>query len=203
MGKKKRGIYDKKKTDILSQDPLWPIVRRYAVSEVHPLMKKIKNNEVDDKLRLVLINYLIVRTVTIFEVFLMNHAHRLATKNKTKTRELFSVIEEIASIEDQVISSFSFTRLKDVNRVFSTLMGADFLSKIKAESVIYAPDYQYEQEQIPYTKPLHKNWDNVCTIFDLRHKIVHKNKLVDLKYSEVKNLVGGLLQFMMCTTMVV
>jgi len=202
MANKKRGAYDKKKTDILTQDPLWPIVRRFAASEVHPLLKQIKNNEVDDKTRKVFINYLIVRTVSIFEIFLMNQAHRLAKKDKRKTRKLFSEIKTNASIEDQVISAFSYMKLENINQVFSALLDMDFLSKIKKESVEYAPNYQYEVEQIPYTKPLHKNWDSVSKIIELRHDIVHHNKLVDLKYGEIKNLIGSLLQFMMCSVMV-
>ena len=199
---KKRGVFDKKKKIALSDAHLWPIVRRFALSEVHPLLKKIKNNEVDDKTRKVFINYLIVRTVSIFEIFLMNQAHRLAKKDKRKTRKLFTDIKINASIEDQVISAFSYMKLENINQVFSALLDVDFLTEIKKESVVYAPNYQYESEQIPYTKPLHKNWDSVSKIIELRHNIVHHNKLVDLKYGEIKNLIGSLLQFMMCSLMV-
>ena len=201
MVNKKRGLFDKKKRNVLRKSALWPLVRYYAVYEAKPLLEKIRKKEVDKNTRKLFMNYLIVRTVTIFEIFLINYAYRRAKGNRN-ARKLFTDIKTNVSLGDQVISTFSFVKLEDLDQVFSTLLDIDFLKEIKKESVEYAPNYQFEREQIPYTKPLHKNWNFVCKIFDLRHGIVHRDKLVDLKYSEIKNLVGGLFQFMMCSHMI-
>lgn len=167
-----------------------------------PLLQEIKKRRRGDVLRKSLINYLIIRAVTIFEIFLINEAHRLAKKNKKRTKKLFSDIKTNYTLEDQLISSYSFTKLEDIDHVFSTLLDNSYLSEIKKESIKYALDYYLEDAHIRYTTPLHKNWDNVCKIFDFRPDIVHHNRLVDLQYHEIRNLVGGIIQFLMCSIMV-
>ncbi|HSF27719.1 MAG TPA: hypothetical protein VLA53_01675, partial [Nitrosopumilaceae archaeon] len=55
---------------------------------------------------------------------------------------------------------------------------------------------------IKNSKYLHKNWEKVCGIFKLRHDIIHHNKLANFRYSDVRDLVGGTIQFLMCSIMV-
>ena len=93
---------------------------------------------------------------------MLNEAHRLAKRDKRKTKKLFTDIKTNATLEDQVISAYSFTKIENVDTVFSALLNIKFLEEIKKESVRYAPDYFYELEHVKYTKPLHKNWENVC-----------------------------------------
>jgi len=203
MVDKKRGSYNKIKKNAIRPGSLWPLVRQFANQEAKPILELTKNPKINAHHRKALMNYLVVRTVTIFEMFLLNEAHRLAKKDRRKTKKLFTHIQTNASIEDQLISVYSFTKLSDVDHVFSTLLDKKFLAEIKNQSIQYAPDYSYEPAHIPYTKPLHNNWDFVCKIFELRNGIVHHNRLVNFaKYSEIRNLIGGIIQFLMCSSTV-
>lgn len=202
MGIKKRGIVNKKRKAILT-DAKWLIVRNYAVGEAKPLLQEVRKRKKGDKFRKALINYLIVRTVSIFEIFHINMAYDCTSSRRRNARKLFTEIKTNATIADQIISSFSFMDLEQVNQVFSTMLDTDFFTEIKNQSVRYAPDYYIEREHISHTRLLHKNWDYVCSIFDIRHDIVHHNKPVDLKYSEIRDLIGGLMEFMMCSLMII
>lgn len=199
---KKRGKFSEQNKKAIYEGKEYPRIRGFSNHEVKPLLREIQRTT-NDSVRKALTNYLIIRTVTIFETYLITEAYKLSKKNKKNAQQLFSDIKVGVPLHDQVISAFSFTNLNDVNYVFSTLLDLEFLQEIKQESIRYEPDYFLEDAHIKRTKPLHKNWDFVCSIFQLRHDIVHHNKLVELKYSEIRNLIGGVLQFLMCVIMVI
>ena len=187
MGDKKKGSVSKQKLKaVLEHEHLWPRVRVYAVHEMKPMIEEIKKRHLNDVIRKSLVNYSIIRSVSIFEMYLLNLAHRLARNDSDKTKNLFSDIKTSMTLEDQLVSVFSFTNLGDINNVFSNFLDGDFLSEIKKESIDYAPDYWYESEHIPYTKPLHKNWDEFIKIFEIRNDIIHHNKLVNFEYSPLR-----------------
>jgi|GEM_PF-6843690 len=202
MGNKKRGTFSQIKRRAITGGALYPMLVRFSTLEAQPLLQEIKNKQQGDILRKALVNYLIIRSVTIFEIFLINEAYRLAKHHRRKTKELFTDVKTNVPLADQLISTYSFTKLEDIDFVFSTLISKNYLSAIKADSVEYEPDYYLESAHIKRTKPLHKNWDNVCKIFELRHDIVHHNKLIDLKYSQLRNLLGGIIQFLMSSIIV-
>ena len=204
MGDKKKGSVSKQKLKaVLEHEHLWPRVRVYAVHEMKPMIEEIKKRHLNDVIRKSLVNYSIIRSVSIFEMYLLNLAHRLARNDSDKTKNLFSDIKPSMTLEDQLVSVFSFTNLGDINNVFSNFLDGDFLSEIKKESIDYAPDYWYESEHIPYTKPLHKNWDEFIKIFEIRNDIIHHNKLVNFEYSYLRNLLGNTMQFLMCASGIV
>ena len=204
MGDKKRGSVSKQKLKaVLENEHLWPRVRVYAVHEMKPIVAEIKKRYPNDVIRKSLVNYSIIRTVSVFEIYLLNLSHRLARHDPDKTKNLFSDIKTSETLENQLVSVFSFTKLEDINNVFSNFIDEDFLTKIQKESVEYAPDYWYESEHMPYTKPLHKNWDEFIKIFEIRHDIIHHNKLVNFQYSYLKNLLGNTMQFLMCASGIV
>lgn len=196
---KKRGIFDKRKKKALVGGHLYPRLKQFSILEAQPILKEIKKRKKGDKIRIFLTNYLIVRSVSIFENFLLNEAYRL-TKGNRRSKELFSSIQTNASLADQVISTYSFMKLDEVNRVFSALLHIEnFLSAIKEESIEYAPDYSLEDAHIKNTNPLHKNWDTFLKIFDLRHDIIHHNKHFNLDYTNIRNYVGIIIQFLLCS----
>ncbi len=118
MADKKRGTFSKRKKNALFNENLYLHLRRHAKKEVIPILKEIRTRKKNDKVRIALSNHLIVKAVSMFEIFLLNQACR-------KSRQLFSQIQTNATISDQVISSFSFMNLDDVNTVFSVLLGVD------------------------------------------------------------------------------
>ncbi|AFS82994.1 hypothetical protein [Candidatus Nitrosopumilus sediminis] len=203
MVDKRRGTFSKRKKNALFNEKLYPRLRIYTEKEVIPILEEIKSRKKNDKVRIALSNHLIVKAVSMFETFLLNQAYRKSKRNR-KSRQLFSQIQTNATISDQIISSFSFMNLDDVNTVFSVLLGVDdYLAEIKDESVQYADGYSYEYAHIKYTNPFHKNWDVFLKIFDIRHDIVHNNKQYVFDYSEIRNFVGTINQFLMCSVIVV
>ena len=204
MGDKKRGSISKPKLKaVLENEHLWPMVRVYAIDEMKPTVAEIKKRHHNDIIRKSLVNHSIIRTVSIFEIYLLNQAHRLARNDPNKTKSLFSDIKINETLENQLISTYSFTKLSDINNVFSNFIDGDFLTEIKKESIDYASDYWYEVEHMPYTKPLHKNWNEFIKIFEIRHDIIHHNKLVNFEYTYLRNLLGNTMQFLMCASGIV
>lgn len=202
MVNKKRGIFDKRKKNALFNGRLYPRLVRYTSREITPILKEIKLRKKNDKVRIALSNYLIVKAVSVFENFLLNQAYRLSKRN-SRSKKLFSQIQTNATISDQIISSFSFMNLDDVNHVFSVLLDVDdYLEEIKSESVRYADSYQYEYAHIKYTNPFHKNWNIFLKVFEIRHDIVHHNRQHVFDYSQIRNFVGTINQFLMCSMMV-
>lgn len=181
---------------------LYMMLSQFSNSEAKPFLEEIKNRRQGDKVRKVLVNYLIIRTVTICEMFLLNQAHRLAKNNPKKAEKLLPNVDPNVPVEEQLLRKYGYMRLEKIDLVFSTLLGKHFLSEIKADSVKYAPDYYLESAHIRYTTPLYKNWNKVVKIFVLRHDIVHQNNLVDLKYTDIRNVIGGMIQFLMSSIIV-
>lgn len=202
MTNKKRGRFEKQKKRALFLGHVYTKLRRFSETEAKPILEEIKKRRKNDKIRIHLANYLIVRSVTMFEIFLLNQAYRKSMKNP-RAKKLFSHIQTNATIAEQVISSFSFMNLDDVNDVFSVLLNIDdYLEEIKKESIKYADSYSYEYAHIRYTNLLHKNWNVFLKVFELRHDIIHHNKHYVFNYFEIRNFVGMVIQFLMCSIMV-
>lgn len=199
MTNKKRGRFEKQKKKALFSGYEYPELRRFSGTEAKPILEEIKKRRKNDKIRIHLANYLIVRSVTMFEVFLLNQAYRKSKRNP-RAKKLFSHIQTNGTIAEQVISSFSFMNLDDINNVFSILLNIDdYLEEIKKESIWYADSYSYEDAHIKYTNPLHKNWNVFLKVFELRHDIIHHNKHYVFNYFEIRNFVGMIIQFLMCS----
>ncbi len=128
---------------------------------------------------------------------MLNSAGNLINKHYAKM--LFSKVRSDVPLDHQLASSFNFADINIVNHVMTKLLGKDFLKEVYDESIEYYPDYYLEREHITYTRALHNNWESVLKIFEYRNEIIHHNKLYDFKYSEIRNLIGGTLQFIMCS----
>jgi len=176
---------------------------RYAkVHEIDPILLEIKKRKKGDFIRKSLCNFIIIRTVSIFEFYMLNEIGRLADKDKKTASEFFKDVRIDVPISHQLASMYNFAHIKDVNMLMSKFIGEDFLKAIFTESIEYAPNYSLEREHVKYTKPLHKNWKNVLEIFDYRDNIIHHRKLYDFTWTEIRNIVGGIMQFILCSLMV-
>lgn len=203
MSKKRKSKIDRNKIQAIRDGALWSIIRQFTQTELHPLLQEIRNRKQDDRIRNVLMNYLLIRTVTVFENFMLNLAVRYIHKHKDVAKELLIDPKLDDTIGEQLASTRSFINLDDIGLVFSTFLKKDFFSEIKNESIRHAPDYQYEFEHITYASPLHKNWNKFENIFELRHQIVHHNKLTTLGWKEYRDMIESVLDFMMCSIMIV
>lgn len=196
MSKKRRSIHSKRKTKSLHHSFTYPPMRNFANNEAKPILAEIKSRKVNDIIRKSLINYLVIRSVTIFEHYFINEAQKLG--ERVKQEDLDKLLDNIIPDKpkgEQLASSFNYANLNHINHVFSTLLNMDFLNEIKHDSEINYRDYYYEDVHIPWATPLHKNWNNFLMAFDLRDDIVHHNKNANLSYSQIRNLVESVLDF--------
>ena len=209
MSRKRKGRIDKHKQQALIIGRVWPTVRRYANIEAKPILIEIKNRtrKTDQIVRKALINYMIIRSMAMLEHFLVNELKKFVDQYTNKI-DLADFITNPSDFKKDskskvLISSFSYSNPKDIQFVFSRLLHINFFDEIKQESKEYAPYFSLEQEHIPYTKPIHKNWNELMQIFKLRHDIVHHNKLVNLQYHKIRNFVGGMMHMVHCADMVI
>lgn len=205
MGKKKIGGIDQKRVGSVSRSRLYhPLVRQFSEKEAQPILKEIqKRKNLNDPVRTGLVNYLILRCITVFEHYFRSTVKRYADdpKNNVKLSDFFRSSSRTDSIGDQIISKYNFMDMQTINFVMSKLFKTNFLKAIKNESIEYAPNYSLEHAQIKYTKPLNKNWNKFMFIFEKRDSISHENKLYKMQYTDIKNFVGNIIQFMMCAEM--
>jgi len=205
MGKKRKGRANSRKNGTVRMGRMWPTIRRYAQSEAQPLLKKIKSltKKNEQPYRIALTNYLIVRSVTMLEHFLVNELKKFVDAHEDQI-DINDFITNPKDFKKEskskiLISTFSYSNPKDIQFIFSGLLKINFFDEIKQESKEYAPYFSLELEHIPYTKPIHKNWEEVLQTFMIRHNIVHNNKLVNLPYHKIRNLVGGMMQLIHCS----
>jgi len=198
-----RGV-NQRKIQAIREGPLWHIVRSFANGEMRLLLEEIKDRKMDDALRTLLMNYLIVRIVTIFEVFMLNLAVRYIQQNPQVATEVLDKPKIDDTIGQQLASTYSFMDKENVNMIFSGFIGKHFFREIRKRSVEYASDYCYEFEHIRFASPLHKNWEKFERIIELRHGIIHQNKLVvHYQWKYYRDMIESVLDFMMCATSVV
>lgn len=203
MSNKKRGSFSKTKLQAIIRDPIYSSVYYFAKDEVKPLLKEIKKRKKSDKIRSVFFNYLIIRAVTILEVFLANEAYQLAKENREQARELFSDLKVGIPVADQVVSTHSFMSLDDIDLVFSKLLKNDFFDEVKKEAKLHSEYFSIEPVHIEHSKLLHRNWNSIFKIFDYRHSIVHRGKTLKGNYADIRDLVGGIIQFMLIVTLMI
>ena len=205
MGKKRIGEIDDKRIRSITHSRLYhPVVRKFSEREAKPILKEIqKRKNLNDPVRTGLVNYLILRSVTVFEHYFRSTVKRFADnpENNVKLSDFFKSSSKTDSIGDQIISKYNFMDIQTVNFIMSKLFKTNFLQAIKEESIEYAPNYSIEYAQIRYTKPLNKNWNKFMSVFEKRDNISHENKLYKMKYVDIKNFVGNTIQFMMCAEM--
>ena len=205
MGKKKKGSIKENRIKSVRHSRLYhPVVRRFSEREVQPILKEIqRRNNLNDPIRIGLVNYLVLRSVSVFEHYFRSLVKRYAdnVKNNVRLKDFFENPGNEKSKGGLIISNFNFMDMQSVNFVMSKLFKTNFLQEIKNESVRYAPDYSLEYAQIKFTKPLNKNWKIFLNTFEKRNSIAHENKLFNMKYSEIRNFVGNTIQFMMCAEM--
>ncbi|MHA7734255.1 hypothetical protein [Nitrosopumilus sp. S6] len=200
--KPKRSSYSQRKAKARITDTPFRRIRYFKRIEIDPMLSEIKKRRKGDPIRKSLCNFIIIRTISIFEFYMLNEIGRLADKDKTTASEFFKDVRIDVPISHQLASMYNFADIKQVNELMSKFIGEDFLKAIFSESVDYAPDYSLEVEHVKYTTPLHKNWTNVLEIFDYRDELIHHNKMSDFTWTEIRNIVGGIMQFILCSLMV-
>ncbi|MDH3203149.1 MAG: hypothetical protein OEL81_00530 [Nitrosopumilus sp.] len=164
--------------EITNDDEAFSLIRE----ELSLIMSKLEK-ETEPVIETQLKNYIIIRLVTLLEVFFQNQVVNLIDNYKIKHSDLF-VNDEIsisissldklqnASKGKIIATSLSFHSSSDIDFAFSKLLNVEFLTQIKKFNV---------NEEIP--NPFAQNWDKFFEIYHERHKTVHSIYLCK-KYSK-------------------
>src|SRR5438552_2004696 len=95
------------------------------------VLEEIKRRKKDDSLRALLMNYLIVRTITVFEVFMLNLAVRFIQENPQVATEVLKNPKLDDTIAQQLVSAYSFLNKEHVDMIFSVFTGKHFFREIR------------------------------------------------------------------------
>ena len=178
---KKHPIFDIQK--VKNFDKNIPQAELYAVldrelEDVILALKKSKKTKISKQLK----KYIIIRLVTIVEIYLQNIVSKLIDKYDLDASDLFQgseipiPIKNFKEIQGKdftkgkiIAINFNFQNFQETNRVFSQILGIDFFETLKDWIV-----FGIQQETIPESEiHLVENWDDFQDMFSLRNEIVH------------------------------
>jgi len=154
--------------EIPTDDEAFRLIRE----ELSLILSKLEN-ETDPKIEIQLKNYMIIRLVTLLELYFQNHVVNLIDHYNLKHNDLFSddkISISLSSLDKLqnvtkgkiIATSLQFQSSSNINDIFSKLLNEEFLTKIKKFNV---------KEDPP--NPFVENWDKFFEIFNERYKIVH------------------------------
>jgi hypothetical protein len=154
-----------------------PIVGELSIVLYH--LDETSDKEFEKHLK----NYLIIRLVSIMEIYFQNLVVRLVDDYDLPLNNLFknenvniplSIFDKIKKFSKGKIiaTNLRFQSRLEINEVFSSLLDYKFIEQIKKQTV---------KEDPP--NPFIRNWDKFLEIFDERHLIIHALDSVE-KYSK-------------------
>jgi len=148
--------------------------------ELLPILTQLQNkgNMMNEDLKNHIRRYLIIRLVTILEVFFTDWIVKLIDVYKLPYTNLFEnpniniPISKLKDIKNDTITegkiiatSFNMQDISEINQVFSKLIMPDFLKKVKGSKI----NREKKKESNKYIA----NWDKFLNIFNDRHNLVH------------------------------
>lgn len=203
---KKRPLIDPKKLERFHSITNFTPVRRFEHSELVPILNRILPKNNDEQFRTSLTNYLIIRTISMFENYMSNKAQQLVDKADlditTLFKEeiviptsLFNVVKEQVTKGKIVGMSYNFANLDDVNEVFSKLLNINYFDEVLQRH----NNEDQMNETFRYFDgaiEICKNWKNVKKMFELRNDIVHGMAYPKLSNRVILSFVDSLMVFM-------
>lgn len=181
--------------ETLKETHHWLTTRNFFVIEVQPILKEIiKLNDTrlkKDVFPDILYEYLVIKAVTILEKQLQFHCNSFIQKFPDKAELLLKNRDKTRNLSIQILSNYSFSNLRDIQHVFSTLLGKDFFQILKHRSEEYKSSIGYEPDHIHRASPLFKKWEMFEQLIHLRNNLVHKNKRINIESKkDRKNLLN-------------
>ena len=163
-------------------------------SEIHSYLELLKK-EISEEQRIIILNFLIIRTITFFELS-MTALARDAISNRDPDLKLFftddwkiplskidTILNSKLSKSAIITSNFNFQNIEDIDTVFSKLLRLDFV-----DSVQQLPNISSELKSIKDSKN-NFNKFNFNDLFEKRHLIVHSHYSVDVD-KELEHVKG-------------
>jgi len=171
----------------------WLTTRRFFDREVKPILngeiklEKIPTEGHPD----ILFEYIVIRSVTILEIQLKYYCNVFVNKFPKRAEKLLKKRDPKKDLALQILSTYSFSNIKDIKHIFSTLLGKDFFQLLKHRSEEYKSSIGYEPDHIYRASPLFKKWEMFEKLINLRNQLIHENKRIRIKSKkDRKNLLN-------------
>lgn len=156
----------------------------------------LQNSDTDLIVKNALIEYTIIKTVSIFEYFFKSMAFLIGSNIKVELDKVLKKGYE-ENRGQALVDSFSYSNPKEVVELYKKLLDKDtikdaetYFDNFNNEGIEHAV---YHIRNIPI---LRKNWNNFHKLFEYRNKIVHEGLSPSIKYSELRNMVGAVFDVM-------
>lgn len=176
--------------DILRRTDHWKTTKWFFITEVNPIMDgKIKVTDARQGKPLlhdILFEYLVIRAVTSLEMQLKHYCNIFVKTVPEKAETLLKNRDTTKDLSLQILSTYSFSSLRDIHHVFSTLLGKDYFQVLRHRSEENKSSIGYELEHLYRASPLFKKWDMFVLLIQLRNKFVHENKHITIRSKKVK-----------------
>lgn len=139
---------------------------------------------------------MIVKTVTIFEVYFKSIAYIVGSKLVNKLNLVLD-----GNYEDNPASALahsgSHASPSRVKTIYEELLGIDIMEEAKKYYDNFNNEgVEHESCHIRNIPLLRNNWENFEDIFYYRNKIVHENVLPSIDYRKLRNMVGSVFDAM-------
>lgn len=173
----------------------WLTTRVFFSTEVIPILnEEIKLERIPfGNYPDILFEYLVIRAVTILEIQLKYYCNFFVKKFPKRAEKLLKKRDRKKDLALQILSTYSFSNIKDIKHVFSTLLGKDFFQLLKHRSEEYKSSIGYESDHIYRASPLFKKWEMFEKIIKLRNRLIHENKRIRIKSKkDRKNLLNAI-----------
>lgn len=167
-----------------------------SFKEIKPLMIEIQSIKKEDEIiKNVLIEHVIVKTVTIFEIFFKALAYNVGSSLGEKLDQILK--GDLTDGGTALAHSFNYANPSAVQDVFSELLGVNIMERAKEYFDKFNNEgIEHEEYHIRFIPLLSNNLENFDKLFIYRNKIVHENFSPKIKYSELRKMVGGIFDVM-------
>lgn len=191
---KENRYYFESNLQILKSIQHWGHIRSFFNSEYDLILgnkimltdKNSTNYEETD----ILFEYLIIRAVTFLEICLKFCCNIYINKFPERAKQLLTTIDKKKDFSIQILSNYSFTNIRDIEHVFSTLWGKNYFQVLRHRSEECKSVIGYESERSHRASPLFKKMGMFKQLLGIRNKLIHENQHVKIKSKTVrKNLL--------------
>ena len=159
-------------------------------------IQSLQNNGTDLIIKNALMEYTIIKTVSIFENFFKSMAFLIGSDISI---ELDKVLKK--GYEENrgkaLADSLTHSNPKVVVDMYKKLLNRDMIE----DAETYFDNFNNEgiEHEIYHIRKiplLSKNWDNFYKLFEYRNKIIHESFSPSIKYSELRKMVGAIFDVM-------
>lgn len=192
---KENRYYFKTNLQFLETGKNWGYFRGLFNLEFNPILNNEKTifpqNSKNQLGRDILFEYLVIRGVTILEIGLKICCRNYVMMFPERAKKLLDTVYTDKDIVIQILSNYSFSNISDIEHVFSTLWGKNFLQVLRHRSEESHSSIGYESDRPKRAGHLFKHMGMFKILIKLRNELIHENKPIKMRSKVArKNLLA-------------